>query len=228
MKPSSSSRVPGFTLIELLVVIAIIAILAALLLPALSGAKKKGKGAECINNQKQNGIGLRLWANDNGEKFPWNVDMASGGSLGSMDWTDHFRSLSNELGTPKVLYCPTDKQRTAGELWPAPKLDGDRHISFFVGLDAEETKPQTILSGDRNVYDAAAGVYDLTWTPAFGTSIQATWDNTMHENNGYILLSDGSVQHTTTQQLRDQIFANVSSSTLTNANVTFSLPRGVQ
>ena len=229
MKRSSSSRVRGFTLIELLVVIAIIAILAALLLPALSGAKKKGKGAECINNQKQNGIGLRLWANDNGEKFPWNVDMANGGSLGSLDWTDHFRSLSNELGTPKVLYCPTDKQRTAGELWAAPGLDGDRHVSFFVGLDAEETKPQTILAGDRNVYDAAAGVYDLTWTPAFGTSIQATWDNTMHENNGYILLSDGSVQHTTTQQLRDQIFANVSASAAsTNANVTFSLPRGVQ
>jgi prepilin-type N-terminal cleavage/methylation domain-containing protein len=230
MKPSSSSRARGFTLIELLVVIAIIAILAALLLPALSGAKKKGKGAECINNQKQIGIALRLWANDNGEKFPWAVDMANGGSLLSSDWADHFRAVSNELVTPKVLYCPTDKQKLAGLLWTAPPtpggLDGDRHISFFVGLDAEETKPQTILAGDRNVYDAAAGVYDLTWTPSFGTSIQATWDNTMHENNGYVLLSDGSVQHTTTQQLRDQIFANVSSSTVTNPNVTFSLPRG--
>ena len=228
MKRSVRLNYRGFTLIELLVVIAIIAILAALLLPALSGAKKKGKGAECISNQKQIGIAFRLWANDNGEKFPWVVDAANGGSLNSIDWTDHFRAVSNELVTPKVLYCPTDRQKAAGQVWPAPGLDGDRHISFFVGLDAEETKPQTILAGDRNVYDAAAGVYDLTWTPAFGTSIQATWDNTMHENNGYILLSDGSVQHATTQQLRDQIFANVSSSTSTNASVTFSLPRGVQ
>src|SRR5829696_2490337 len=98
MKHSGSSRVRGFTLIELLVVIAIIAILAALLLPALAGAKKKGKGAQCINNLKQIGIAMRVWANENDDKFPWLVDiskagrMAKGGSLNSSDWTDHFRS----------------------------------------------------------------------------------------------------------------------------------------
>ena len=93
----------GFTLIELLVVLAIIAILAAMLLPALAHAKQKGQQAACVNNSRQQALAIFMYADDNGNTLPpVAYDDANGDEV---DWP---ALLDPYLKNPKIHRCPSD------------------------------------------------------------------------------------------------------------------------
>jgi prepilin-type N-terminal cleavage/methylation domain-containing protein/prepilin-type processing-associated H-X9-DG protein len=93
----------GYTLNELLVVIAIIAILAALLLPALSKAKERAHRAKCMNNERQLGIALLMYATDSREYLPWYPE--DGLWLWDLNQVTA-DAIVNAGAQPKVFYCP--------------------------------------------------------------------------------------------------------------------------
>lgn len=188
--PGARSK-QAFTLVALMVVIAVLAILAAMLLPTLAKAKSKAKRISCVNNLKQCGLAFRIWAGDNDDKYPMDVSMTKGGTKEYVTGADtfrHFLVMSNELSTPKILACPDDTERAATNTFA--RLS-NRSVSYFVGLDANDSNPQMFLAGDRNLTGPKPpqdGILKLS------PGDPASWTSAIHNNQGNIGLSDGSVQ----------------------------------
>jgi prepilin-type N-terminal cleavage/methylation domain-containing protein len=192
----------AFTLIELLVVIAIIAILAAMLLPALAAAKRKAQKISCVNNLKQVGLAYRIWAGDNNDRYPQAVPYASGGAdvyVAKSGGTPQgyvnnpgmvYMVMSNELSTPKIIYCPSDNihptmatnfsfQDVLGVNPPAinqkaAQQTSNAKFSYFVNGDASDVDPQLIIGGDMNIGTAGKTSATAPAAYAFGGSTGGT------------------------------------------------------
>lgn len=209
-----AQRKSGFTLIEILIVVATILLIVFVMLPMLTRTSHRGHrhGISCTSNLKQIGLSFRLFSNDHDDAFPFAVPSASGGTL---EFTNspqvflHFEAMSNELVTPKVLRCPKDskKQRASDFLHTtnATSFQSNSNLSYFVSFDADEGKPERLLSGDRNV---TGGIFTNGFLRLLKTNSPAGWTTELHTNSGNIGLSDGSVLQTTAQQLQQQLRTN--------------------
>lgn len=197
-KPHKQS---ALTFVELCVVLAVLAVLTALLLPSLTTPRTRAPRIGCVNNLKQIGLAARMWSNDHNDEFPFTSTNASG----SLAWVNspevfrHYQVLSNELVTPRVLICRTAPQRKEASNFTD---FSNANLSYFVGLDAREDAPQTILSGDRNI---SGGTLSNGFLRVLSTNSAAEWTKEIHQSQGNIGLGDGSVQQVTTMRLRAQI-----------------------
>lgn len=132
-RKTDESRLHGaaFTLIELLVVIAIIAILAAMLLPALSRAKQKAQGIKCFSNSKQLALGFLMYAEDNDQRLPDLIDQQAGAPpVASVQWYYALLTAGGYLGPNRNL----DVLTNSSAVWRCPAVS-DADVSNLNGIN---------------------------------------------------------------------------------------------
>jgi type II secretory pathway pseudopilin PulG len=189
----------AFTKVELLVVIAVMGLIIGLVIPALGRAKAKAHRIACVGCLKNIGLAHRIFATDNKDLFPWQTNSHQFKSLTAGEQVVYFyRTLSNELSTPKILVCRADTRKAVVN-WQELSTN---NISYFLGLSAEEVYPQSILGGDRNLTVNGERLFGRVQIP--GDS-NLGWDGTIHKFQGNVVMGDGSVQQISSMRAREQL-----------------------
>jgi hypothetical protein len=163
--------------------------------PPTQKQKQKAQLLNCHNNLKQAGIAYNIWSVDHGG-FPMKISVTNGGTMELMETADAWQTyqvMSNELSTPKILFCPADVEHHMY----ATNFSGDLKdkISYFIGLDAGTNAPKSFLAGDDNL--AAAGQPVKPGMINLVSNGPITWTATRHYLFGNnLLFSDGRVWYT--------------------------------
>jgi type II secretory pathway pseudopilin PulG len=195
----SSHPCAGFTLIELLMIIAVVTALFVLLFVSLPRAKQKAQYQQCVSNLQSVGLAFRLWASGGGDKYAVLTPSSRGGSMESATNGEIFFTfvvMSNEINTPKILICPADVRTPATNFGPG---FANSNVSYFVGVTADETQPNMLLMGDRNLTN---GPLPPNRVLLLTTNSAPRWDQRQHKFRGNVALSDGSAHSLTTPLLR--------------------------
>ena len=196
----------GLSLVELMVLVGVMALIALVAIRFVHPPRHgKSPAVRCVNNLKNTGLSFRIFATENGDRFPAEVMMRNDAvEMASIDLLSIYRSMSNLLSTPKILYCPMDTKREPKD-WSKINFNTmtGKNISYFASLSAEETMPQIILAGDRNL--ATNGVAVGSGFFAMATNAQAGWTKEIHVEQGIVVMSDGSVQQMSSGRLKEAI-----------------------
>ena len=185
----------AFSLIELVVILCVVGLLLFVLAPRMIQAKQRAKRISCVSRMKQTGLSFRLWANDNVGQNPFLRSVTNGGTLevSNLVWRS-FQVMSNELGTPFILACPADTRTPAVSF---ERLQ-NTNISYFIGIEADETNPQMLLSGDHHLGNGRSTTNKVL---TLHTNDTVRWTGLNHQGAGNIALADGSVQQLSSARL---------------------------
>lgn len=214
--------ISAFTKLDMMIVVGtcVMLVLLAVYVQQRGGfTRPRSSRMGCISNLKQIGLGFRMWSNDHGELFPWQAPVAEGGTreFAHLPYAVlHYWAISNELNSAKILNCPNDAARMRANAWDAPL---HLSLSYFAGLNANETNPATILAGDRNVSTNSSTMVGLL-TVRDPNQLRVTPG--LHQTYVNVGLADGSVAQLQPADLRKAAAAEMKA--LMNQPVRLVIP----